>query len=270
MPTSTQWQLAQDAAERYQSILTPYILGPFAETLVEFAELRPGDRIIDVGCGTGAAARHAAQIVGENGSVTGIDLNRSMLAVAGALPAVRGATVEWREANATALPFDDESADAVLCAQTLQFLADKAAALREMARAVKRNGRVAVSFWSDIGESPYFDALVRAIDVHIGSDVAAGLRSAFGLSDADVASALFTNAGFRRVEISKARLALSLPTLTDFVPRHISATPMSIGFQRASQDIQTRVVQSVCEELAFNGAETPSIPFTSHLALACL
>ncbi|MEZ4714334.1 MAG: methyltransferase domain-containing protein [Caldilineaceae bacterium] len=270
MATSTQWQLAQDAAERYQRVLTPYILGPFAEKLVEFADLRPGERVVDVGCGTGAAARHAAQIVGESGSVVGIDVNHGMLAVAEALPAVRGATVEWREANATALPFDNASVDAVLCAQTLQFLPDKAAALSEMARAVKRNGRVAVSFWSDIGESPYFNALVRAIDTHIGAEVAAGLRSAFGLADADVASALFRNAGFRRVEMSQARLDLPLPTLTDFVPRHISATPMSIGFQSASQDIQTRLVQSVCEELAFDGAETPSIPFTSHLALACL
>ena len=68
-------QQAREAAERYQSILTPAILGPFARALVDFAALQMGERIIDVGCGTGAAARYAAEAVGNSGCVTGVDVN---------------------------------------------------------------------------------------------------------------------------------------------------------------------------------------------------
>jgi ubiquinone/menaquinone biosynthesis C-methylase UbiE len=52
MTASTQWQLAQDVAERYESILVPAILGPFAKALVDHVDIRPGDIVLDVGCGT--------------------------------------------------------------------------------------------------------------------------------------------------------------------------------------------------------------------------
>ena len=61
---STRWQLERDAAVRYQDVVVPWILGPFAEALVEILGPRPGQAILDVGCGTGAAARAAAIAVG--------------------------------------------------------------------------------------------------------------------------------------------------------------------------------------------------------------
>jgi ubiquinone/menaquinone biosynthesis C-methylase UbiE len=68
MTTSTEWQLGRAAAERYQHILTPTILGPFAKALVDFAALQPGERVADVGCGTGAVARYAAAVISRSGS----------------------------------------------------------------------------------------------------------------------------------------------------------------------------------------------------------
>jgi ubiquinone/menaquinone biosynthesis C-methylase UbiE len=54
MATSTQWQLARDAAERYERILVPAILGPVARALVEWSSLSDGEAVLDIGCGTGA------------------------------------------------------------------------------------------------------------------------------------------------------------------------------------------------------------------------
>ncbi len=268
MTTSTQWQLARASAERYQRILTPAILGPFARALVDFATPQGQEQVVDVGCGTGAAARYAAKAVGYSGRVTGIDVNAGMLEVARALPAVQGAPIEWREGSAAQLPLEDKSVDLVLCAQTLQFLPEKLLSLHEMQRVVRPGGRVALSLWCAIEENPYFDTLVTAVSRHIGPETSAGLQSAFALSDAGEIHRLLEEAGFAQTETVIALHELPLPPLAEFVPRHVSATPMAAGFNRASEEVQQAVIGEVSEQLSryqMNGRV--QIPFRSHMIL---
>jgi len=268
MTTSTQWQLARESAERYQGILTPAILGPFAKALVDFAALQSNEWVVDVGCGTGAAARYAAEAVGIPGRVTGEDVNAGMIEVARSLPGVQGTPIEWREATATQLPLDDQSVDVALCAQTLQFLPEKQLSLSEMQRVLKPNGRAALSLWCDIEDSPYFNVLVEAIARHIGSETSAGLKSAFALSDANEIHRLLKEAGFGQIDMIVTQLDLPLPKLTEFVPRHISATPMAAGFSRASESVQQMVIQGVTEKLsAYEINSHVQIPFKSHMII---
>ena len=268
MTTSTQWQLARASAERYQRILTPMILGPFARALVDFAALRQRERVLDVGCGTGAAARYAAEAVGNWGEVVGIDVNASMLEVARSLPAVPGAPIAWHEASATHLPLNDNSVDVVLCAQVLQFLPQKQLGLAEMRRVLRGNGRIALSLWCNIDENPYFAALVAAIERHIGSETASGLRAAFALTATDKISASLMEAGVRQVENAITQLDLPFADLTGFVPRHISATPMAAGFQHAPEAKRRAVIQEVTAELKhYQRNGRTHIPFRSHMIL---
>jgi len=264
MATSMQWQLARASAERYEQILVPAILGPAARALVDWADLQPGESVIDVGCGTGAAARAAAKQVGPKGRVIGIDLNAGMIDVASGLPT--GAPIEWRTADAASLPLADESVDVALCAQTLQFLPDKPRALAEMYRVLKPGGRVALSVWRPIADNPYFDTLVSAVERHIGADVAAGLKSAFAFSDMEMICNLLEDAPFAEVDMDMQQLDLPLPALTEFVPRHISATPMAAGFVRAPQATQQALIREVVAQLA-NGSnnERIQVAFRSHV-----
>jgi len=226
---STHWHLARESAERYQQILTPAILGPFARAMVDVTALRANESVVDVGCGTGAAARAAAEQVGSAGQVMGVDVNGGMLEVARSLPPVSGAAIAWREASATQLLLDDQSVDVVLCAQTLQFLAEKQTSVSEMRRVVKPGGRVAVTLWCPIEDNPYFDVLVSTVARHIGAKTAAGLGAAFALSAAAAIRRLCAAAGFGSIAMTVTQLDLPLPPLAEFVPRHISATPMAAG-----------------------------------------
>lgn len=266
MRTSRQWQLGDGAAERYETILTPTILGPFARALVDFAVLRPSERVIDIGCGTGAAARYAAPKVGGRGSVLGIDINQGMIAMARSLPAVDGAAIEWRVARATELPVPDGKIDVALCAQTLQFLPEKHQALAEAHRVLRDGGRALVSLWCAIEENPYFEALVTAMRRHVGAEVAAGLEAIFALTDMDEVTAMLQKAGFGEIDHEVTRLDLPLPALRTFVPRHIGATPMAAGFEQAGVDRQQAVVTEVAERLSgFENGRGARIPFRSHM-----
>ncbi|HHY84965.1 MAG TPA: methyltransferase domain-containing protein [Verrucomicrobia bacterium] len=269
MTASTQWQLAREAAERYEAILVPAILGPAARALVEFARAREGEAVLDVGCGTGAAARDAARAAGQTGRVTGVDVNSGMIEVAGSLPPVEGAAIEWLCRSAYELPFGEESFDLVLCAQTLQFLQERQLALEEMRRVLKTGGRVAASLWCDIRDNPYFHALAEAVTRHIGAETALGLQAAFRLSREETIRALFIGNGYGELRMVVQQLDLELPPLLDFVPRHISATPMAAGFAAASPEERQAVVQEVSEKFALCASEGGvRIPFRTHLIQA--
>lgn len=268
MRASTEWQIAGSAAELYQSILTPTILGPFARALVECADLQAGEQIVDVGCGTGAAARYAAELVGGTGYVIAVDINEDMLEVARSLPPVIGAAIDWRVANVGQLSLPDRSTDVVLCAQVLQFLPNKEMALSEMVRITKPGGRMAMSVWCDISDNPYFNVLVGAMSKYVGMETAVGLQSAFTFTNIGEIYSLFVKAGLVQIEMQVARLDLPLPPLREFVPRHIGATPMTVGFSRASEAVQQMVIEAVVDALSSYGTSgCVSVPFCSHMII---
>ena len=79
---STGWQLEKSAPEAYEQYLIPPMFEPWADRLLDHAELQKEDRVLDVGCGTGIVARRAASRVGDRATVVGVDVNEGMLDVA--------------------------------------------------------------------------------------------------------------------------------------------------------------------------------------------
>src|SRR5262245_15790092 len=91
MSQREQWQVAGSAPEVYERDLVPAVFGPWAPILIDLAHPKPGDRVIDIACGTGVVARLVAARVGESGVVVGVDLNTGMLNVARSLKATDNA-----------------------------------------------------------------------------------------------------------------------------------------------------------------------------------
>ncbi len=266
---SKNWQLAEDAAKRYEAVLVPAILGPFAKALVDFALLPSEGIVVDVGCGTGAATRYAAQKAGSNAKVIGSDVNAGMLAVASSLPGVDGATIDWQEASAYALPMDDGVVDAVLCAQSLQFIAERVKALEEMRRVLKPGKSAYISLWTPIEASPYFHRLVGAVADLISEDTAAGLGSAFNFSDRAAIEATFDEVAFSDVSITTTEIELPLAPVREFVPRHIRATPMGKGYDAAPEETRIAILDRLAEQLAeYETSNGMSVPFASFLIRA--
>src|ERR1044072_6670300 len=99
------------AAENYQRDFVPLIAAPVSESLLRAADLRPGERVLDVACGTGHVTRAAAELVGDTGTVTGVDVAPDMIETAKSVAAPRGASIDWQICDAAALPMPDASVD---------------------------------------------------------------------------------------------------------------------------------------------------------------
>ena len=256
---STRWQLARDAAVRYQDVIVPWILGPFAEALVEVVAPRRGEAVLDVGCGTGAAARAAALAVGPTGRAVGLDLNVGMLEVARGIDPAEGAgdpdrpepaPIEWVEASAAAMPLADRSFDVVVSAQVLQFVPETAAVAREMRRVLRPGGRVAVGVWRGVAHNPYFAAQVEAVTERLGAEAAGALTAGFRMTDpAPLVEALIA-AGLEGVEVKTIDLLLNLPPLADWAPRHLAATPLAPALAGAAPGIARELGADLAHALA--------------------
>jgi ubiquinone/menaquinone biosynthesis C-methylase UbiE len=211
-------------AENYERHFVPSIAIPVSAELLRAADLQPGVRVLDVGCGTGLIARRAAETVGDGGSVAAIDVSPDMIAMAASLPVADGAPIEWHQGDATALPFPDGDFDVVLCQMTLMFVEDRLTALREMHRVLAKGGRVLITTPGSI--QPTFELMEQSIVDHISPDLAGFVRMVFSMHDPEVHRTLLSDAGFEEVESRIYTATFDLPAPEEFLWQYINLTPM--------------------------------------------
>ncbi|WP_436498624.1 class I SAM-dependent methyltransferase [Actinokineospora sp. HUAS TT18] len=137
-----------------------WITVPLADTLVEAADIRPGARVLDVATGTGHVALAAARRFCE---VTGIDYVPALVESARRRAEAEALDIDFREADAENLPFDDDSFDYVFSAIGVMFTADHQRAADELVRVARPGGRVAVASWTPTG---FIGQLLKTVSRH--------------------------------------------------------------------------------------------------------
>ena len=141
MSESERARATRSPAEVYEEFFVPALFQQWGSVVADAAGIGPGQRVLDVACGTGVLACVAADRVGLGEMVVGLDPNEEMLAVARR----KSARIEWRDGQAESLPFPNESFDAVVSQFGFMFFQDQRAALREMMRVLQPGGRLAGS-----------------------------------------------------------------------------------------------------------------------------
>lgn len=235
-----------NAPENYERFFVPVLGEPIAQGLVRKAALRPGERVLDVACGTGIVARLASQRVGESGSVTGLDINPGMLAVARSVaPPDPDRPIEWIESGAEAMPLQDEAFDAVLCQMGLQFMEDKSAALKEIYRVLVAGGRLFLNVPGPAGD--LFANLSEVLGRHIGPEAAGFVHHVFSLNDSGMIRNLLTGAGFRDtgVTVTAKNKLLPLPAPKDFLWQYIYSTPLAGVLAEEEEDTRAALEAEV-------------------------
>ena len=231
------------APEAYERYFVPAIGGPFAHDLIGEAALRPGERVLDVACGTGVVSRLAAERVGADGSVAGLDLSPAMLGVARTVPAPVAPTIRWYESTAESMPLPDGAFDVVLCQLGLQFIDDKPAALREIHRVAATGGRVLAS----VPTPTEFFGVLEAASARRIPGAAEFVRAVFSLNDPSELEQLFRGAGFRDVTVRQYARTLRLPGARDFLWQYVQSTPLAAQLAEADHTLLESLEREVVE-----------------------
>jgi arsenite methyltransferase len=168
----SQLEFDEGMAERLEIVYRTRDVLRRRRLVAEALDARPGERILDVGCGPGFYVAEVLDRVGSEGSVVGVDASDQMLAVAAKRTEGRG-NVAFHRSDATALPVEDADFDAALSVQVLEYVEDVGAALREIARVLRPGGRVVLwdVDWTTISwrsaDPARMDRILRAWDAHL-------------------------------------------------------------------------------------------------------
>jgi len=190
---------------------TDATLAPVFEAFLAFAEPRAGERVLDVGCGCGAATLDLARVVGPTGRVAALDISGPMLAEGTARARAAGIhNVEWREADAATAALDEF--DLLASAFGVMFFGDPVAAFSNLHRAANRDARIAFVCWRDLAENPWIGAPMRAAARRLPPRPPANPNAPgmFSFADPERVSRILTAAGWRRPQFEKLELDLDI------------------------------------------------------------
>ncbi len=227
------WDLA---AADYDSLWQAQ-LAPAQAALLEAAALSPGERVLDVACGTGLVTVAAARAVGPRGQVLGVDIAEQMLVAARRRAAPYPQSHFSRMDGETLDTVADASVDAVLCALGLMYMPSPERALGEMARVLRPGGRVALAVWGErarCGWAPVFSI----VDAEVASEVCPLF---FRLGQRDTLARLCAAAGWQAIVQRRLTVALAYADAEQACDAAFVGGPMALAWSRFNAATRARV-----------------------------
>jgi SAM-dependent methyltransferase len=263
MTEPERWQVSTDAAEVYESCFVPAIFGAWAGPVADAAAIRPGDRVLDVGCGTGVLAREARSRVGREGHVVGLDLNEGMLAVA----ARTEPEIEWRHGDAASLPFEDESFDVVVSQFALMYVPERVNSLSEMWRTLAPEGRLAIAAWAPLDHARGYAILVDVAARRCGREAADMLAAPFVLGDRAELARLFYDSGISGASVTLHEGSIRFPSVEEFIRIEVKGSPLAEMVSDEAMEALAVESESALAEFVVPSGEIV-MPMDAHIVTA--
>ncbi|WP_077038203.1 class I SAM-dependent methyltransferase [Pelomonas sp. KK5] len=234
----------------YDTLMVPLIFEVYAGDLAELVAQGSPGAVLETAAGSGAVTRALAPRLGAGTRYVVSDLNQPMLDHAAARQGP-DARIEWRQADALALPFDDASFDVVCCQFGAMFFPDRAAGYAEARRVLRPGGRLVFNVWDRIEENAFADEVTTALGALFPLDPPRFLaRTPHGYHDTALIRADLARAGFSQVDLqTQARLSRAA-SARDAAIAYCLGTPLRNEIESRDAGLMPLAIERAAEAIA--------------------
>jgi enediyne biosynthesis protein CalE5 len=227
-----------------------------SQRLIELAEIKPGQRVLDIATGIGEPSIPAAKVIGTGGHVLATDISRQMLAIAKQRATFLGLqdTIEFKESDAENLDLANSSFDAALCRWGLMLFPNLDAAIGKIYSSLVLGGRFAAAVWADATKVPIISLAARIISTQVQiSAPPPGVPNPFSLADTTKLENSLARAGFRDIHIGTVIVTFQFESGEDYC-RYCQAVSSSarIALSKETEKRKEDIWRKVAEGAARN------------------
>lgn len=241
--------------EYYDKCLGPAWFQAFAADLAKRLPVKPAGHVLELACGTGIVTRRLRERLDPSLRLLASDLSTAMLGYARSkLSTCEG--IEWRQADATSLPFADGEFGAVVCAFGIMFVPDKRAAIREARRVLEKGGILLFNVWDRIEHNRHVALTVGVMEDLFPGDEELSFRRLYEMYDPALLRTLLAEAAFQEVRIEKKQIEVHGVSARSIATGLIRGSPRSLLIERrgASLDEVVERVTAALEKAAGGAA----------------
>jgi SAM-dependent methyltransferase len=242
----------------YNDCIGPVWFDPFAADLVQRLPERPPGDVLEIACGTGLVTRRLRERLSPSLRLVATDLSKTMLDYARA-KLDGGQDIEWREADALKLPFEDNRFGAVVCGFGIMFVPDRQAAFREVRRVLTEGGILLFNVWDRIEENPHALANAGVVEAMFPGDPEVKFRMPYDMHDPGLLRRLLAGARFRETRIETKRFEIVGADPRSIATGQIRGTPRSALIEKRGVSLDL-VIEKVTDALTRAGGD----PYRGH------
>ena len=242
--------------ENYDRYLGPVLFEPYAADLVARLNLPESASVLELACGTGIVTRRLRDRLGSKARLVATDLNDAMMNYASRQFSPEEA-VEWKQADATELPFPDQSFDAVVCQFGLMFFPDKERAIRETCRVLKPGGTFLLSVWDAIEHNDLPHIAHTIISTFFDHNPPDFYDVPFSFHDPETIRSIVLTAGFSQIEFSLLPLPAISPSAQDAAKGLVHGNPVITAIRERDESSIPKIEAAVAAEVAARCGDAP-------------